>query len=123
MCVMLTKPQSETYLTRMQNINDIIQQIAAYLLMPATFLGAGGGILRAYRAGKVWHEVLAEGVSGAFIAHVFGPAAVAAVPPEWAYPAVFLTGYAGMEGVVAVYTFARGLLRQRFGGSDGSKGE
>jgi|GEM_PF-3640411 len=90
----------------MTSLQDLADKLVAFVLLPATIYGAGGGILRAFKSGKRGAQIALEGASGAFVAHMCGPLITAYVPEPWQYPCVFLSGWGGLELVSRAYTLA-----------------
>lgn len=92
---------------------ELLQRGLAWLLMPATLYGAGGGIIKAIRHGKNWKQVILEGTGGVVAANVVGPFIASNSPETWHYTLYFFVGWGGLELVGRIYEAAVSALEHR----------
>jgi hypothetical protein len=110
-----------------EEFNAFVERIMSWLLLPATLLGACGGMLAAVNGGKSWPQVIIKTVSGAIVAHICGPVIAEYVPQAWVYAATFLAGWGGLELAGKAYSmmlFVAGIMIRRATGTqnDSNKG-
>ena len=95
----------------MDSITELIDRILALLLLPATFYGAGGALMR--RRGKSVKQSLVELASGAFTANMMQGVIADYAPHTWQPVCFFLVGWGGLELVGRVYESAAKGIENR----------
>lgn len=87
------------------------KEILAYILTPATFFGAGGGLVRAMRRRGDVKQIAAEMAGGILVANMVFPIVAEHLPKPWHYTVFFLVGWGGIEMVGWAYQSAVEFLR------------
>ncbi|MDL2317185.1 hypothetical protein LJC59_08990 [Desulfovibrio sp. OttesenSCG-928-A18] len=97
----------------MDSLTDIIDRVLAWLLLPATFYGAGGALMHAGRKGRNLRKTLIEIIGGAITANMVCPLVQDYSPEQLHYTLFFLVGWGGLELVGRLYDVFAAALEER----------
>lgn len=107
---------------RMEEFRNFGEHLLAWVFLPATLLGAAGGIMGAVKRRKSWKQIIFEGAGGMILSNVVYPLVAEYAPPEWHYSLFFLVGWGGVQGVGHFYEVVTSALesrvREKLGGSN-----
>lgn len=95
---------------RMQSFTDAIDGFLQILLLPATLIGAGGGMLFAFRCKRDWKERLFAISSGVYMCHIVMPIIAVHVPTEYHYSVLGAVGYGGVELMGFLYMLSLDII-------------
>jgi hypothetical protein len=92
---------------------SLLNDVMAFLLLPATIYGAGGAFMQSARKGKTVKQTLFEVVGGVIITSALSPLVVTYCPTETHPGLYFLVGWGGLKFVDRMYLAVVAALERR----------